>query len=173
MTRRLLVVCTANVCRSPVAQRLLARRLEELQDFDGEPWAVRSAGTSNVRATADPNTAKAAAAVGIDVSAHTARHLDAAILREDGADLTLVMTRAHLRNVIGIDVGWWPRTFTLKELARRAGQHSPAAPGESFGSWLGRIAAGRRAGGMITPDPVDDLTDPYGLPLARPRGDGG
>jgi protein-tyrosine phosphatase len=164
MTRRLLVVCTANVCRSPVAEQLLAQRLARLQDSDGERWTVRSAGTSNVRAAPDPNTAAAAAAAGIDVTAHTARHLDASILRHDGADLTLVMTRAHLRDVISIDLAWWPRTFTLKELVRRAGQHSPAAPGEPFGSWLARVAAGRRAAGMITPDGSDDLRDPYGRP---------
>lgn len=159
--RTVLVVCTANVCRSPSAARLLQRRLDELS-ATGERWMVTSAGTSSVRARMDDNTIAAARVLGIDLGDHRARHLDADILRRDGADVVLTMARAHTRDVIGIDPGAWPRTFTLKELARRAGSMPPAAAGESMASWLARAAEGRRAADMVKPDPIDDIDDPYG-----------
>lgn len=59
---RILVVCTANLCRSPMVQQLLARRATDA----GLPWVVESAGT---HATAGqpmhPYAAKALAGLGI------------------------------------------------------------------------------------------------------------
>jgi protein-tyrosine phosphatase len=164
MSRRLLVVCTANVCRSPVASGLLQRALGPPSTTDPETWTVSSAGTALVRAVPDANTVAAAAAVGLDLQAHVPRHLDREILHRDGADLVLTMTRAHLREVVGIDTAWWPRTFTLKELARRAAQVAPAATEETIDAWLARVSAGRRAAALMKPDPQDDIDDPYGLP---------
>jgi protein-tyrosine phosphatase len=161
LTHRLLVVCTANVCRSPVAAALLRRALDAAPD--GSSWHVSSAGTSPVRAPLDPNTIAAAAAIGIDVAGHASRHLDAEVLRNDGTDLVLTMTRAQLREVVGLDLSWWPRTFTLKELARRAECAAPAAPGEPVEAWLARLAGDRRAASLMRPDPADDVADPYGL----------
>ena len=157
--RHVLIVCTANVCRSPVAAALLERALRASSD----EWTVRSAGTSPVRAALDPNTIAAAAAAGIPIDTHASRHLDRTIVQTDGADLVLTMTRAHLRDVIGVDPAAWPRTFTLKELARRASVVPPAEPGESLAAWLQRVAVDRQAVAMMKPDPADDVADPYGL----------
>lgn len=162
-SRTVLVVCTANVCRSPSAAGLLQRRLRELPALDG-PWTVTSAGTSSVRARMDAHTVGAAGQRGVDLTGHRARHLDAEILHRDGADLVVTMTRSHLRDVVGIDPDAWPRTFTLKELVRRATSMPPAGSGESMASWLARAAQGRRAADMMTPDPSDDIDDPYGAP---------
>jgi protein-tyrosine phosphatase len=164
MSPRVLVVCTANVCRSPVAAGLLRRALTSRPTAAGKDWIVASAGTAPVRADVDPNTIAAAAAIGLDVRHHIARHLDREILHRDGADLVLTMTRAHLREVVGIDMSWWPRTFTLKELVRRATMTPPATPDEMLDSWLARVSAGRRASALLRPDPSDDIADPYGLP---------
>ena len=127
-------------------------------------WVVSSAGTALVHATVDPNTVDAAAAVGVDVRAHVPRHLDRDILRHEGADLVLTMTRAHLRAVVALDTSWWSRTFTLKELARRAREVPPAAADETVDAWLARVSLDRRASALMKPDPIDDVDDPYGLP---------
>lgn len=165
MTRHLLVVCTANVCRSAVAERLIAAKLEGRRDVDGQEWVVRSAGTADVRAPMDRNTIAAAEASGVDLSSHTARVLTREILDTDGADLVLTMTREHLRYVVRLDPTAWPRTFTLKEIARRSRLIAPAtAESGGFLAWRERVAAGRRAADLLRPDPADDVEDPYGAP---------
>ena len=74
----------------------------------------------------------------------------------------LTMTRAHLRDVVALDPAWWPRTFTMKELVRRASEAAPATADEGLTSWLTRVATGRRAADLIKPDAGDDVADPYG-----------
>lgn len=165
MVRRLLVVCTANVCRSAVAERMLTRELAGRHDVDGHEWVVRSAGTADLRAAMDRNTIAAAQAVGLDISDHASRHLTRDILATDGADLVLTMTREHLRHVVAMNPSAWPRTFTLKELARRSSMLAPpSAEDGGFPAWLARVGAGRRAADLMKPDPQDDIADPYGAP---------
>ena len=73
-------------------------------------------------AAMDPNTRRAAVPSSASISEdHVARTLDASILAVEGHDLVLTMTREHLREVVALDPGAWPRTFTLKEIVRRAG----------------------------------------------------
>src|SRR5262245_57135116 len=112
---RLLVVCTANVCRSPMAEGLLAHRLSSL----GIESRVRSAGTHAFDLPVSPESVAALGELGVDISAHIPRALDAHILSEDGADLVLTAAREHLRVVSLTDRSVWARTFTLKELVRR------------------------------------------------------
>jgi protein-tyrosine phosphatase len=164
VTRRLLVVCTANICRSPVAERLLTRALADRRDVDGVDWAVTSAGTGQYDAVVDPNTLSAAADVGIDVGTHRARRITRGILDDDGADLVLTMTRSHLPTVVALDPAAWSRTFTLKELARRASTLEPPTTTEGFSGWRARMAAGRQARELLDPDPADDVADPHGMP---------
>jgi protein-tyrosine phosphatase len=164
MMRRGLVVCTANVCRSPVAARLLQRAIEDRQDVDGLSWMITSAAIAPPIAPMDANTISAAAEVGVDLSEHRPRQLDASVLATDGADLVLVMERAHLPHVVDVDPDAWLRTFTIKELARRAMMAAPASSEEGFEPWRARLGAGRTAAGMIKPSPLDDIADPYGAP---------
>jgi protein-tyrosine phosphatase len=163
MTRHLLVVCTANVCRSPVAEHLLRQRLADRCDGDGESWVVHSAGIGRYRMEVDAQTRRAVAPFGVDLSGHRPRVLDAATVVTEGANLVLTMTREHLRTVAALVPQAWPRTFTLKELARRSGATGPPRPGESVPAWLQRLSAGRKAGHLLQPDASDDVADPYGL----------
>ena len=44
--------------------------------------------------------------------------------------------------IVALDPSAWPRTFTLKELARRAGQAAPASAADGgFLAWRARVAA--------------------------------
>jgi protein-tyrosine phosphatase len=156
-TRQLLVVCTANLCRSPVAEALLARRLTGLVDVDGATWTVASAGTDRYGGVVEPDTAAAAAAVGLDIAAHVPRQLVPLDLEQ--ADLVLTMTRAHLRSVVVADPSVWPRTFTIREFARRS-MTAPAAT-DGFAGWLRSLGAGRRAADLADSAPDDDVVDPY------------
>ena len=164
MIRRGLVVCSANVCRSPVAERLLQRAVEGRRDIDGCRWSITSAGVGPVDVPMDRHTAAAAAQAGIDLTDHEARLLDDGVLATDGADLVLVMSRAQLRYLTGREPGAWSRTFTLKELARRAAAAGPPQPGDDLEAWLQRVSVDRRAAELMTPNRIDDVVDPYGHP---------
>jgi protein-tyrosine phosphatase len=154
---RILTVCTANVCRSPVAERLLARQLEAV----GRPAVVRSAGTHGGSLPVHRHTLDAASTLGVDLSDHVSRALTAEMLDTEGADLVIAMTREHLRHAVAMQPTAWPRTFTLKELVRRAST-AGLALGDDVADWTGELATGRRTADLISAHPDDDVADPYG-----------
>ena len=158
------MVCTANTSRSPVVERLLNRAFAGAADLDGESWVATSAGTGQYDAEPDCQTVSAASKIGIDISAHRPRLIDRDVLGHDGADLVVTLARAHLLRVVAIDRRAWPRTFTLKELARRASTFGPPTSAEGFSGWRRRMADDRTAAAMMAPDADDDVADPYGLP---------
>src|SRR5512147_2509735 len=92
MERSVLFICTANRCRSPMAEALLKHVVE--QRGEKAVWKIDSAGTW---AEADLPVTQLAQAVmarrGIDLNGHRSRPLDAAALRD--ASVVLVMTRHH------------------------------------------------------------------------------
>ncbi len=106
---RLVVLCTGNTCRSPLAAAALREELAE----DGERIEIVSAGTA--AAEGQPASAGALAAGGrdgLDLSGHRARRASGELLR--GADLVLVMEPGHRRAAIAL--GAPPdRTHVLSE----------------------------------------------------------
>ena len=108
----ILVVCTGNVCRSPIAEGLLRAALAARLG-DAAP-RVTSAGTMGWEGSgADPHSVEAAAERGVDISAHRARMLRPSEVEE--ADLVLAMAREHEEAVRALAPG---KAFTLKELVR-------------------------------------------------------
>lgn len=88
----ILVVCTANICRSPVAEAILRDRL--LHRGLGD-WTVSSAGTwARVKRGASHNSVVVATQYGYDISDHIARMVDESLLTE--ADLVLCMEEGHV-----------------------------------------------------------------------------
>jgi protein-tyrosine-phosphatase len=87
----ILFVCTANICRSPVAEGILRKRL---QDAFMDGWTVSSAGTWAQRERgASRNSVTVMAQRGIDIGDHVAAGVTAEMLRE--ADLVLCMEAGH------------------------------------------------------------------------------
>jgi protein-tyrosine phosphatase len=90
--KNILVLCTGNICRSPMAEVVLRERLRG-QSPDSVP-TVTSAGTSAlVGYPADPFAIEVAGQFGFDLSQHLGRQALAPLL--SAADLVLVMERAH------------------------------------------------------------------------------
>jgi len=156
----IIVLCTANVCRSPMAAALLAPRLAEL----GVAARVRSAGMLCGGHPPHPEVISVMARYGIDVAGHRSRAACAADLAR--ASLVLAMARDNLRYAVVAEPGAWPRAFTLRELVRRGEQIGPRAPGEPFSAWLSRVHAGRERAALMGDSAEDDVPDPAGGPFS-------
>jgi protein-tyrosine phosphatase len=156
----IVVVCTANLCRSPMAAALLARRLAEL----GVAARVRSAGMLCGGYPPYPEVISIMARYGIDVAGHRSRTARAADLAR--ASLVLAMARDNLRYAVVTEPGAWPRAFTLRELVRRGERIGPREPGEPFSGWLSRVHAGRERAALLGDSAEDDVPDPAGGPVS-------
>lgn len=160
----ILVVCTGNVCRSPLGEGFLRRALQaRLGDAAPE---VRSAGTAGWEGSgATPESVEAGAERGIDVGRHAARRLRPAML--EGTDLVVTMTTAHRDEVRAMSPDAASRTFTLKELTRLAETLPVPRVGEGLPARVAAADATRRHGAAAPSD--DDVIDPLGMPLGTYR----
>ncbi len=123
---RVLFVCTGNICRSPLAEALLRRELDQ-RGIDGAH--VSSAGTGAWEgAPASEGAYLVGLEHGLDLSAHKARLLTRGLIRE--AHLILTMSRHHRARVQ--DLGGRGRVFLLGEYAGLKGHHAEVA--DPFGS---------------------------------------
>jgi protein-tyrosine phosphatase len=156
----ILVVCTANQCRSPLAAAMLRARLFSRAVDE----AVESAGLGASGYPATAPTIEAATRAGYDLSGHRSTRIGAGQIAR--ADLVLGMERRHVREAVALAPGAWPRAFTLRELVRRGDAIGPRAPDEGLASWLGRVHADRRPADMLGTSRDDDVADPTGDPLA-------
>jgi protein-tyrosine phosphatase len=151
---RILFVCTANICRSPMAAALLRHRLDEL----GVAADIRTAGFLEPERPVSDGAMRVLAARQLDVSEHRSRRLDAELVRS--ATLVVGMERRHVRDAVVLAPEAWPRTFTLKELLRRGASIGPRTT-EPFDGWLARVHLGRSSQDSFGPGD-DDVDDPYG-----------
>lgn len=106
----ILIVCTGNICRSPIAERFL-RRVLPVKKID-------SAGTGAlVDHEADRSAVKIALKHGLSLEGHKGKQFTSTLARQ--YDLILVMEKSHLEQI---------------------GQVAPEARGKTmlFGEWLGR-----------------------------------
>jgi protein-tyrosine phosphatase len=113
---RLLFVCTGNMCRSPLAERLTRVRAERaLGDAAGQVQ-VSSAGTdARPGAAMETRSARALAELGGSAHGFTARELVRG--QAEDADLVLTMTRRHRNKVLKGSPRAMRWTFTLAEAA--------------------------------------------------------
>src|SRR3954467_7687254 len=127
-----LLVCTGNICRSALAERLGRAYLEERLGEDAGAVRLISAGTRAVVGSAmHPHSALVLRGYGAEAGDFRARQLTDSVAAEAG--LVLTMTRAHRREVLRLAPRGLARTFTLREAAdllRIAGDQQPI--GDSF-----------------------------------------
>ncbi len=158
----ILVVCTGNICRSPIAEGFL-RQL--LQDRGIEGISVDSAGVSGLRGyPADPEAVRAAAEQEVDISNHRARRVNPAMIER--ADLVMAMTAEQRDAVIGRVPDATDRTFTLKELVFLLEKVNGESPVRREDERL--AAAVARANTLRESKPGlelldEDVSDPLGL----------
>jgi len=107
---RILAVCTANICRSPMVEILLRQRL------DPAVFVVASAGVQGWRdAPVDSMVVLELERLGARADGFASRALESQLVTD--ADLILTATRDHRSVVLGRYPGALRRTFTLREFA--------------------------------------------------------
>ncbi len=154
----ILVVCTGNVCRSPMAAGFLRSALE--RRFGALAPEVRSAGTlARPGEPASVGTVFAAAELGVDLTAHRAVRLTPELIR--GADVVLAMAAEHRDAVARLAPEAAGATFTLKDLIRRL-EALPPAPGLGPGALPARVAAAAEVPDPGAGGPEGDVPDPLG-----------
>lgn len=154
---RILAVCTGNICRSPLVERLLQTGLDE--QFPGE-FIVQSAGTGAlVGNPIDPEVAEFLRVMGGRADSFSAQQLTPEILVEQ--DLVLALTREHRSKVVQMAPATLRRTFTLREFARLAPHLATDSSLKGAEHWRAMLPKALRA---RTPPPqtgMDDVDDPY------------
>ncbi|MDQ1703537.1 MAG: low molecular weight protein-tyrosine phosphatase [Frankiaceae bacterium] len=166
----ILAVCTGNVCRSPLTERLLRAGLETRWGPAASDVVVHSAGTRAL--VGRPMVAESESRLadrGGDATGFAARQLEAQMTRS--ATLVLALTRAHRAAVVEEHPLAARYTFTLREIARLLADVAPSdVPGDTPADrvrGLASLASRRR--GLLPPVPPDedDVIDPYGGDAAR------
>ena len=145
MYQRILVVCTGNICRSPMGEYLLRSRLAEA----GKAGEIRSAGVGAlVGEPAEPEAIERMQALGIDLSPHRAQQASVVLCR--WAELVLVMEPHHREALGDIDptvrgktflLGYWGK-FEIPDPYRRsaaAWDEAAALIDTGIGQWVARL----------------------------------
>ncbi|MFF8945318.1 low molecular weight phosphatase family protein [Streptomyces sp. NPDC014864] len=162
---RVLFVCTGNVHRSVLAERLLAARLRP-----GSAVRPESAGTEAWPAFGmNASTKEVLEKLGGDGSGFSARPLTAQLVAQ--ASLVLGLAREHREAAVRLVPSALRRCFTLKEFVRlatgEAGRVRSGGQGRAdHGSAEAVVAAAAARRGIAAPVPPagDDFTDPVGRP---------
>jgi protein-tyrosine-phosphatase len=164
----ILLVCTGNICRSALAERLGHAYLDEVMGAAAADIELVSAGTRAVVGSAKhPDSALVLAGFGAQPGDFRARQLTETLPAR--ADLILTMTRSHRRDVLAMAPRGLARTFTLREAAALLDDvpTAPDLPGDSLAKRAGSLVAAlasarsRRQGG----GEEDDIRDPIRQPL--------
>jgi protein-tyrosine-phosphatase len=162
-----LFVCTGNICRSALAERLGRAYLDELLGEDAGAIRLVSAGTRAVVGSGmHPDSALVLRGLGADPGDFRARQLAHSVVAEAG--LTLTMTRRHREEVLAVAPRALARTFTLREAAALIGlvDEDAELAGDSAVDRARHLveemaaARSRRHGGEN-----DDIRDPIGHPV--------
>jgi low molecular weight protein-tyrosine phosphatase len=163
-------VCMGNICRSPMAERLLARAVRDRAgDLGDELVRSMSAGTGGWHEGEEmnPPAARQVRARGGSETGFAARKLRGDFI--DDADLIFTATADQTDYVVALRPDAADRTFVMGEFARLLGSVDQAGLPEAkaevdavHARGVAIVEAIARLRGSDAPLPGDDLDDPWG-----------
>ena len=165
---RVLVVCRANHCRSPIAQQLLAHEAAGL--FGTDDWRIDSAGTDIPGPWPLHEYAEAVLGERLpSVAPHRSVQLTAPRIAD--TDLVLTASRAHRSAVVTTSPAAVGRTFTLQQFARLCDAVQPFSAADPVEAGRELVSRAKLARSSLQPVPgeLDDLADPMGHGLSEFR----
>lgn len=131
--KRILTLCIGNICRSPLAQALLARELPR--------HTIWSAGLGAlVGQAADPLSIEVAAANGLDITAHRALQVTSWMCQQ--VELILVMEQPHKTQLEQLFPVVRGKVFTLGQFGKFEIADPYQQPREAFDTAYAAIAQG-------------------------------
>ena len=153
---RIAVLCTGNRFRSPIAETLLHDLTHDLR------VDVSSFGTLSLGAVpALPEALEAAAAMGLDLSAHRCRHFSDTELAS--ADLVLGFERMHVATAVVDGGAELQRTFTLPELVELLREAEPPGPRDPVKRAREAIVLAQEVrSGRARHVELSEISDPFG-----------
>lgn len=159
-TNTVLLVCTANVCRSPAAQHLLSTYLSALG------LSSVTASSAGVRALEghpiDARMAELLASDGIQSQAFRARRLDRASV--DAATIVLTATTQHRSDVLRVAPRALHKTYTMLEFCQMA-NNIPMATAPSMKDRASPLEQWLSNARSLSVRPINEATlsieDPY------------
>lgn len=150
---RVLFVCTGNICRSPVGERIM-------RSLDRAAWVAESAGIHAMTGSPiDPPMASLLEAIGIDTSGFAARGVTEELVRE--ADVVLTMTAGHRRQIVDLVPAALARVFQISEFAWLVDQLVPRGSTVPPAEALQMAIADRPRLIASTGYRPSDIDDPY------------
>ncbi|MFV2084659.1 low molecular weight phosphatase family protein [Micromonospora sp. LOL_021] len=167
----ILFVCRANICRSPLAERLTRYAVQTRLGADRADVVAYSAGTEAlVGQPMHPHTERVLRERQADPDGFASRQVDAAMLTR--ADLVLTASRRHRAYCVALAPATLTRTFTVRQFGRLANAAvlppttSPPDVADRARSLVTAAAAARSRVQPVSAE-QDDLADP----VLRPVGD--
>ncbi len=165
---QILLVCTGNICRSPVAERLMAYRIGPSTEIE-----VTSAGThALVDHEMDAPSALALRGLGVEPDGHRGRQLTTWLIED--ADLVLTATVEHRDTVVELLPASADYCYTMREFAQigalvaEAQAHRPRRTADELRERVGHIAM-QRGHLEVSATTGLNIGDPFGAGLAAAR----
>lgn len=151
---KVLMVCTGNICRSPMAEVMLRAEVAARGCDDIE---VSSAGTwAGFGHPAQPEAREVVRNRGIDLDGHRSRPVDPQELAD--ADLVVAMTSVHARELRQLSDQVGTKMVLMKEFVEMQVDECPSS---ELDDRLKTLLAGKRPSSRR----ALDLDDPMGLPV--------